>query len=156
MSLKKYFNDLLDYFQGADFQQDLEFSVTQGKDKMVQRIFNSQEGGKDIKGKTLGSYSDPYAAFRERTGRQGKKKDFDYNSSLRGSIRVGSEDNTGSVFIENAFSQELAGYLTVYQKEKKSNLDIFAFSEEENEYTKQFLDELVVESITKIGDNNGS
>lgn len=151
MSLKNYFNSILDYFQGDEFQQDLEFSVTQGKDIMVQRVFNSQQGGKDIKDKSLGSYSDPYAKYRERKGRQGKKKDFEFNGSLRGSIRVGSENNIGSVFIENGFSQELAGWLSDYQKVNKSNVDIFQFSESENDYTQDFLDSLVVEALTKIG-----
>lgn len=135
----------------AESEKPLDFlliAVNEAKADFQNRIFNSEEGAKDTKGKGLGKYSNPYASYRQAHGRQAKVVDLEFTGSLRREFKVVKTED--KVFINIISDSELrkAEYLEENYKTK-----IFSLNEEEQNIYKRKSNDLFIREIKKICKN---
>jgi hypothetical protein len=132
--IKAYLLALKSYMNSSQPIDNVVQAVNAGRAEMEVRIFNSETGAKDTKGSHLGSgkYSNPYAKFREKKGRQTNNIDLEVTGSLRKSINTVNAQSRVSIAISDQEEQKIAGYL---QENYKTT--IFELSEEEKKFVKE-------------------
>lgn len=102
--------------------------INQGKSAMQNRIFNSEQGTKDISGRGLGTYSDPYKKYRQKRGRQTAHVDLELTGSLRRDIKVIQENAKVAIAVPSSLERAKIGYL-----EKQFSTTIFDITSDEKQ-----------------------
>lgn len=102
--------------------------MNQGKSAMQNRIFNSEQGAKDISGRGLGTYSDPYKKYRQKRGRQTAHVDLELTGSLRRDIKVIQENAKVAIAVPSSLERAKIGYL-----EKQFSTTIFDITTDERQ-----------------------
>ena len=111
--------------------------INQGKSAMQNRIFNSEQGTKDISGRGLGNYSDPYKKYRQKRGRQTAHIDLELTGSLRRDIKVIQESSKVAIAVPSSNERAKIGYLekqfatTIFEitaEEKKEVMDVIEYN----------------------------
>ncbi|MCQ4139234.1 hypothetical protein [Chryseobacterium sp. EO14] len=118
-------------------------AVNETKANFQNRIFNSEEGAKDAKGKGLGKYSNRYAKYRQAKGRQTKVVDLELTGSLRRDFKVLKNENNIAIKVTSESEQKKVKYLEENYKTK-----IFSLNDEEynaclNKSARLILDEII-------------
>jgi hypothetical protein len=88
MKIEAILNDLKEWANSERPVDIMVQGVEQGRSEFMNRVFNSEVGAKDVTGKGLGKYSNPYAKFRESRGRQTKVVDLALTDSLFREIKT--------------------------------------------------------------------
>lgn len=102
--------------------------MNQGKSAMQNRIFNSEQGTKDVSGRGLGTYSDPYKKYRQKRGRQTAHVDLELTGSLRRDIKVIQENAKVAIAVPSSLERAKIGYL-----EKQFSTTIFDITSDEKQ-----------------------
>jgi DNA-binding cell septation regulator SpoVG len=102
--------------------------MNQGKSAMQNRIFNSEQGTKDVSGRGLGTYSDPYKKYRQKRGRQTAHVDLELTGSLRRDIKVIQENAKVAIAVPSSVERAKIGYL-----EKQFSTTIFDITTDEKQ-----------------------
>lgn len=102
--------------------------MNQGKSAMQNRIFNSEQGAKDVSGRGLGNYSDPYKKYRQKRGRQTAHIDLELTGSLRRDIKVVQENAKVAIAVPSSTERTKIGYL-----EKQFATTIFDITPDERQ-----------------------
>lgn len=149
---------LLNIKEFAESEKPLDFlliAVNEAKAEFQNRIFNSEEGAKDVKGKKLFSriskeskYSNPYVKYRRSKGRQTNYIDLEFTGSLRRDIKVLKTED--KVFIDIISGFELS---KVAHLENLYNTNIFSLNNDEKEIYKRKSNDLFIREIKKICKN---
>jgi hypothetical protein len=100
-----------------------------GEAIMKNRIFNSESGAKDLKGKGLGKYSNPYAKYREKKGRQTRVVDLELTGSLRRGIDTAREADRVAIAVPDNTEAKKIEYL-----EGNYNVSIFGLTKAEKDF----------------------
>jgi hypothetical protein len=128
LKVEKLLNELI-YWAESERPLDIVVQgVEQGRGLMMNRVFNSEKGTKDVKGKGLGSYSNSYAQTRQKKGLQSKVIDFTFTESLFRDVKLVRNGQQISVAVLNVNERKKVGYL-----EKRYNANIFDFSKGERD-----------------------
>jgi hypothetical protein len=119
--------------------------MDQAKSDLQTRVFNSEEGAKDIKGQGLGGYSNGYAAYRRSKGRQTKYVDLELTGSLRRNFQITQVGDRVAIVVPSATERAKIDKL-----EKQYKKNIFDLSKEEKKDIKKRVDYLITEDIKTI------
>jgi len=139
---------LLNIKEFAESEKPLDFlliAVNEAKADFQNRIFNSEDGAKDAKGKGLGKYSNSYARYRQAKGRQAKAVDLEFTGSLRREIKVVKTEDKVLINIVSAFELRKAEYVEENYKTK-----IFTLNDDEHNIYKRKSNDLFLREIKKI------
>lgn len=119
--------------------------MNQGKSAMQNRIFNSEQGAKDITGKGLGSYSDPYKKYRQKRGRQIAHIDLEMTGSLRRDIKVIQENAKVAIAVPSSIERNKVGYI-----ENRYKTAIFDISQNERDEIMNTIENNFTNDIKQI------
>lgn len=109
--------------------QELMVGVAKDREGVFkERVFTrpSVTGSSDF-----GGYSQGWKRIRERAGRQGRAKDFDFSSTLRNSIKTISLDKEAQVAIVDESYGTPQAYVAVRRVVKNSTTEIARFQEKQ-------------------------
>jgi hypothetical protein len=120
-------------------------AMNQTRGMVLNRIFNSERGTKDVNGAGLGKYSNAYAKYRQSKGRQTNVIDLEFTGSLRRDIKVVQSDNKVAIAIVSNTERLKSSYL-----EKNFRKDIFSVSVDERKEFNRVLSKLFAEDINFI------
>jgi hypothetical protein len=145
VNFKKILTNLKDFAE-SDLPLDLMLiAVKDSEADFKIRVFNSEKGTKDIKGKGLGGYSNAYAEVRSDKRRQSKVKDLEFNGSLRRSLETIRSDDKIILYSASKTEQDKAINLEEMHRSK-----IFSLSEQEKEDTYNRVEKLITNEIKQI------
>ena len=148
MSTKSILKSLKE-FANSEVPMDLLLvAVNETKAEMQNRIFNSEKGAKDVQGKGLGNYSNAYANYRKKLGRQVKYKDLELTGALRRELETVRSDDNIKIVIRSESEVKKAKYIEEQEKQT-----IFALSEEEQKLVGEKANILFSREIEKIIEN---
>lgn len=126
MTVKKLLEELVVWAEGERPLDIVVQAVEQGRSAMAIRIFNDQRGTKDIVGKGLGKYSNPYAELRKARGLQAKVIDLNFTGSLQRDIKTVRNGEKITIAVPSEGERKKIGYI-----EKRYNTNIFDLSKDE-------------------------
>jgi hypothetical protein len=119
--------------------------MNQGKSAMQTRIFNSEQGAKDVAGRGLGAYSDPYKKYRQKRGRQTAHIDLELTGSLRRDIKVVQENSKVAIAVPSTNERAKIGYI-----EKRFATTIFDLQKEEKQEIMDVIEFNFAQDIKEI------
>lgn len=164
----KILNDLYDYADSGAMDEHLFQSMNETSAVIQGRIFDSEKGAHDSKGKALGSYSTGYAKYRASLGFNSIKKDLELSGDTRRSIKTEKVGKGGRIFLDDSISIpkqrksskkvstihpittiQKAKFIQEYQN-KKGNDEIFKASDSEREYFYEKARQLIKEDLQNL------
>jgi hypothetical protein len=149
--IKDILIDLREWAYSSKPLDNILFGVNQTMGGMKMRIFNSEQGAKDVKGAKLGKYSKGYAAYRQREGRQNRYVDLEFTGALRRNIQTVRAGTQVTIAITNQDERLIASYL-----EKQYGKSIFSLSKEEQVELDAVIRVLFQKDIEEILNGTGS
>lgn len=147
-SLTDILKQIKDFAESEKPVDYIVIATNETKAEFQNRVFNSEEGAKDTKGKGLGKYSNPYAKYRRSKGRQSAVVDLEFTGSLRRDIRVVKNDNVIQMAFTSDKETKKRGYL-----EEMYKTNIFSLNEEEYEKLTDKASNLILTEIEEIFNN---
>lgn len=132
----------------ADSEKPLDLlliAVNETKADFTNRVFNSEQGTKDVKGKGLGNYSNSYAEYRKSLGRQTKFVDLELTGSLRRNLQLIRSNTSISMQFRDPLEVE-----KVLKLEKQYKKTIFELSTDEKNSVNTKANSLFIKEITQI------
>lgn len=132
----------------ADSEKPLDLlliAVNETKADFTNRVFNSEQGAKDIKGKGLGNYSNSYSEYRKSLGRQTKFVDLELTGSLRRNLQLIRSNTSISMQFRDPLEVE-----KVLKLEKQYKKTIFELSTDEKNSVNTKANSLFIKEITQI------
>jgi hypothetical protein len=152
MQIQRILEELRAWAESDRPSDHIVVAVNQARGAMLNRIFNSEAGTKDVNGAGLGKYSNAYAKVRERKGRQTAVKDLEFTGTLRRDIKTIKNGNHIAVVIQSVEERKIAGYL----EKMHQNRDIFDFSKDEIKEADAVALALFREDINQILNGTGA
>lgn len=131
MIVEKALNELKNWALSERPLDIIVQAVEQGRGQFMNRVFNSETGAKDITGKGLGKYSNPYAEYRKSLGRQTKVVDLNLTGSLFREIKTVQVEGAVTIAVPSAFERDKIADL-----ERRYRKNIFDLNESEKDLIK--------------------
>ena len=147
-SITQILNDIKDFAESERPLEYLLIAVNEAKADFQNRIFNSESGAKDSKGKGLGAYSNSYAKYRVAKGRQAKVVDLEFTGSLRRDFKVIKDDTLIKIIAPSETELKKIEYL-----EKNYKTKIFTLDEEEYRRYSEKASRLFIGELINIWNN---
>jgi HSP20 family molecular chaperone IbpA len=145
LELKGVLERLRKYGESSTPTDNIVLAMNQTRAAVFNRIFNSEEGTKDVNGAGLGAYSNSYASYRRSRGRQANVIDLELTGSLRRDIKVVQTDDKVTLAIVSNSERLKSSYL-----ETRFRRDIFSVSAEERDEFNRVLGKLFADDIKTI------
>jgi len=145
VTFSKILKEVRDFAESEVPLDLLLIAVNESKAEFTNRVFNSESGTKDTKGKGLGKYSNSYANYRRSIGRQTNNVDLELTGSLRRDLKTIRKENSISMQFLATDEVKKIGYLETQYK-----TPIFDLSEEEKNGVNQKANKLFMNEINNI------
>lgn len=145
VNFSKILKEVRDFAESEVPLDLLLIAVNETKAEFTNRVFNSESGTKDTKGKGLGTYSNGYASYRRSIGRQTKHVDLELTGSLRRELKTVRKQNSISMQYLATDEVKKIGYLESQYKTR-----IFDLTKEEKESVNKKANTLFSKQITQI------
>lgn len=129
LKVRKLLEELVDWAEGERPLDIVVQGVEQGRGLMMKRVFNSEQGAKDVTGKGLGKYSNAYATQRKERGLQAKVIDLTYTESLFRDVKTIRNGPQISIAVQSQENRQKVGFI---EKRYKKNIFDLSKSEREN------------------------
>ena len=136
-------NNIKDFAESEKPLEYLLIAVNEAKADFQNRIFNSESGAKDSKGKGLGTYSNSYAKYRQSKGRQAKVVDLEFTGSLRRDLKVVKDGTTVKIVVPSETELKKIEYLENNYKTKIFTLDEDEYKKYSEKVYSLFIGELI-------------
>jgi hypothetical protein len=128
LRVRKLLEELVDWAEGERPLDIVVQGVEQGRGLMMKRVFNSEQGAKDVTGQGLGKYSNSYAQRRQGMGLQAKVIDLTYTESLFRDVKTVRNAEKITIAIQSQENREKVGFI-----ENRYKKNIFDLSKSERE-----------------------
>lgn len=145
VNFSKILKEVRDFAESEVPLDLLLIAVNETKAEFTNRVFNSESGTKDTKGKGLGKYSNGYASYRQSIGRQTKHVDLELTGSLRRDLKTIRKENSISMQYLATDEVKKIGYL-----ENQYKTRIFELSKDEKQSVNKKANTLFSKQITQI------
>jgi hypothetical protein len=145
VNFSKILKEVRDFAESEVPLDLLLIAVNESKAEFTNRVFNSESGTKDTKGKGLGKYSNSYASYRRSIGRQTNNVDLELTGSLRRDLKSIRKENSISMQFLATDEVKKIGYLETQYKTR-----IFDLNEEEKKGVFTKANTLFMNEINQI------
>jgi hypothetical protein len=145
VNFSKILKEVRDFAESEVPLDLLLIAVNESKAEFTNRVFNSESGTKDTKGKGLGKYSNSYASYRLSIGRQINNVDLELTGSLRRDLKTIRKENSISMRFLATDEVKKIGYLETQYK-----TSIFDLNEDEKKGVFTKANALFMNEINQI------